>query len=89
MDVLSQSRKPFFDVILMDCQMPVMDGYEATLCIREGKAGAQYKNIHIIATTANAQSDDEHLCRSAGMDDYISKPIEEDVLIKKLLDWSR
>jgi two-component system sensor histidine kinase/response regulator len=67
-----------FDLILMDLQMPQMDGFEATLAIREGeKAKGTY--IPIIALTANAASTDEARCLAAGMDAFISKPVSVDV----------
>jgi TMAO reductase system sensor TorS len=72
-----------FDVILMDCQMPVMDGYQATAAIRimENKEGSG-KHIPIIALTANALEGDKERCFSAGMDDYISKPFKQEMIVK-------
>lgn len=72
-----------YDVILMDCQMPGMDGYEAARRIRilEQAAALQGRpSAHIIAVTANAMRDDREHCMTAGMDDYVSKPIEPDQL---------
>ena len=69
-----------FDLILMDCQMPVMDGYEATTKIRNGEVGAHYRDIPIIALTANAMSGDKEKCIRFGMTDYLSKPLVIDEL---------
>jgi signal transduction histidine kinase/DNA-binding response OmpR family regulator/HPt (histidine-containing phosphotransfer) domain-containing protein len=75
-----------FDLILMDCQMPVMDGLEATRAIRELEAGNA--RIPIVALTANAMKSDEDKCRQAGMDGFIAKPIDRNVFqasIERLL----
>jgi CheY-like chemotaxis protein len=74
-----------YHLILMDCQMPVMDGYETTRKIREHEAGA--RRIPIIALTAHAMKGADNECRAAGMDDYLSKPIDRDQLQKALLHW--
>jgi signal transduction histidine kinase/CheY-like chemotaxis protein len=76
-----------FDLVLMDAQMPVMDGYEATRLIRKGQAGEDNKTIPILATTANAIKGDIELCLEAGMNDYISKPISYNDLAFKIGKW--
>lgn len=75
-----------FDALLMDCQMPEMDGFEATRCIRTGRA-ADVARIPIIAMTANAMSGDRQRCIDAGMDDYISKPVALETLEATLRRW--
>ena len=80
------SRNNNFAAILMDCQMPVMDGYQATRIIRSGN-NISYPNIPIIAMTANAMSGDKEKCLSAGMDDYLSKPINKGLLKETLKRW--
>ena len=67
--------------------MPEMDGYEASQAVRNGKAGELYKDIPIIAMTANAMVGDKDKCIEAGMDDYVSKPIKPEVLFERLLQW--
>lgn len=80
--------KVTFDVILMDCQMPQMDGFEATKRIRKGEAGERYVDVPIIALTANAMKGDKERCVDAGMDDYLSKPFEVEDLLKKVEYWA-
>ncbi|CAH9050035.1 Sensor histidine kinase RcsC [Pseudoalteromonas holothuriae] len=76
-----------YHLLIMDCQMPELDGYEATRAIRNGEAGLYYKNVNIIAMTANAMVGDKNKCLEAGMDDYIAKPIGQEILLEKLMDW--
>lgn len=82
-----------FDIVLMDCQMPVMDGFEATLKYREWELNQGGTHLAIIALTGNAMDEDRHLCLDAGMDDYLKKPFNlkqlEDVLDKWLPDSTR
>jgi len=76
-----------YTLILMDCQMPQMDGYETTRAIRNSKAGEKYKSIPIIAMTANAMQGDREKCIVSGMNDYITKPINPVELQNKLKKW--
>ncbi|CCQ11251.1 putative two-component hybrid sensor and regulator [Pseudoalteromonas luteoviolacea B = ATCC 29581] len=78
---LLEAENTPFDLILMDCLMPVMDGYEATKQIRAGRV-PQSQDITIVAMTANAMSGDKEKCLAVGMNDYVSKPINKDVLIE-------
>ena len=95
-DIVSDGRQAVtavtqatYDLIFMDCQMPVMDGYKATGVIRhlesEKNAG---EHIPIIALTANALEGDSEKCIAAGMDDYISKPFKKDTIFTLLEKWS-
>jgi CheY-like chemotaxis protein len=74
-----------YDLILMDCEMPEVDGFEATRRIRGTESGA--RRVPIIAMTANAMSGDRQRCLSAGMDDYVSKPYRLRDLQAKLEKW--
>lgn len=80
---LSDKGQPF-NFIFMDCQMPEMDGYQATKLIREGAAGSRYQKVPIVAMTANAMLGDEQKCLDTGMDDYLVKPINRDQVFDTL-----
>lgn len=76
-----------YDVILMDCQMPVMDGFAATTMIREREQQAHATRTPIIALTANAMEGDRDRCLAAGMDDYLCKPFSHQALSEILVRW--
>jgi two-component system sensor histidine kinase/response regulator len=89
----ADSAEPIFDAVLMDIEMPVMDGYEATRRIREWEASRPSSPvphppfIPIIAMTAHALTGDREACLAVGMDDYIAKPIDERALYAALVKW--
>ena len=74
-----------YQLILMDCQMPIMDGFETTRKIRERESGGRH--IPVIALTAHAIKGADNECRAAGMDDYLSKPIDREQLQQALSRW--
>ena len=84
---LENSAEEPFSLVLMDCQMPEMDGFEATRQIRAGAVGNEYKKIPVIAMTANAMLGDKEKCIAVGMSDYLAKPIDATLFIEKLEHW--
>ncbi|HJW02687.1 MAG TPA: response regulator [Azospira sp.] len=84
-DALKQLEAEAPDLILMDCQMAGMDGYETTRRIRA--AAPSDRRIPIIALTALAMSGDREKCLAAGMDDYLTKPIDDETLLRKIAKW--
>jgi len=83
----STNKNSAYQLVIMDCQMPEMDGYQATQAIRAGQAGAHNVGVPILAMTANAMKGDKEKCLKSGMDDYLTKPIEKDVLTNRLSCW--
>ncbi len=88
-EALAMLRLHPVQLVLMDCQMPVMDGFEATrrLRAREGREGAARARLPIVALTANAVQGDRERCLAAGMDDYLAKPFSSAALREVLARW--
>ncbi len=87
LNLLDESNMTRPDLILMDCQMPVLDGYETTRRIRANERNMGATGIPIIALTANAMKSEEEACYACGMNDYITKPIDPDALRATLSNW--
>jgi two-component system sensor histidine kinase/response regulator len=88
LEAVEAAKTEHYALILMDCQMPEMDGYAATEAIRNYEATrTDNKAIPIIAMTAHAMSGDRERCMKAGMDDYVSKPVDPETLKKVLMHW--
>ena len=90
LEVLSALRQVPYDIIFMDCQMPEMDGYEASRMIRQAEKTSKVNwraPVRIVAMTANAMTGDREKCLAAGMDDYLSKPVRKAELQSALIKW--
>ncbi|HMP72891.1 MAG TPA: response regulator [Kiritimatiellia bacterium] len=88
LEVVEEAKAGGYDLILMDCQMPEMDGYEATRLIREGERRAgEGRHVPIVALTAHAMSGDRERCLGAGMDDYLRKPLDIHAFRAALSRW--
>ena len=90
-EVLELFSQIHYDIILMDCQMPILDGYSTSRQIRvlEAAEGYSAAKVIIIALTANAMEEDRERCLASGMDDYLSKPVRKEDLAKKLSHWGQ
>jgi len=86
-EAVGLTKRKKFDIIFMDCQMPNMDGYEATKVIREVESANRQEHTPIVAITANAIKGDDERCLKAGMDDYLTKPVKVDEVEGKLRKW--
>ncbi|UZJ61902.1 response regulator [Pseudomonas sp. KU26590] len=83
-EALQQLEQDHFDLVLMDCNMPVMNGYDATRRIRES---GRWADLPIVALTANAMPEEREHCKAAGMSDYLAKPFRREELIALLDQW--
>ncbi|MDE1885785.1 MAG: response regulator [Xanthomonadaceae bacterium] len=86
-EALEQLEREAFDVVLLDCQMPVMDGYTAVRILRQNETAKSSRHMPVIAMTANAMAGDREKCLRAGMDDYLSKPLNRALLEQTLRRW--
>ncbi len=86
-EAIEALKKTSYDLVFMDCQMPVMDGYEATRRIRDPQTGIIDARVPIVAMTANAMKSDRDKCLAAGMNEHIAKPVDPSRLEQALMRW--
>jgi CheY-like chemotaxis protein len=86
-EALDRLKQQKYDIVLMDCQMPVLDGYETTHAIRQFEISSHHKTV-VIGLTANAMKGDREKCLAAGMNDYLSKPVALEELSAMLYTWA-
>ncbi|WP_199154269.1 response regulator [Chromobacterium sp. ASV23] len=86
-EALARCAQSRFDLVLMDCEMPVLDGWQTTRAIREREAGGE--RLTIIALTANAGAGERERCLQTGMDDYLAKPFTQNALLEVLARWMK
>ncbi len=86
-EAISALKRNQYDLVFMDCHMPILDGYKASAQIREFTTSDRNHNIPIIAMTASAMSGDKEKCLSSGMNDYMTKPVELAIVQQKLQQW--
>jgi len=87
LDAVKALEAAHYDLVLMDCQMPEMNGYDATAIIRDPESGVLDHTTTVIALTANAMAGEREKCIAAGMDDYMSKPVLVQDLKTVLVKW--
>ncbi len=85
--VIASERHIHYDAVIMDCQMPIMDGFEASKKIRASKELGKLSELPIIALTASAMAGDKEQCMSAGMNDFLTKPLDRELLKRTLQKW--
>jgi CheY-like chemotaxis protein len=89
--VLDALENRTYDLVLLDCQMPVMDGFEAVAALRERESRREHagipSHVPVVAVTANALAGERERCHAAGMDDYVSKPIAPARLLAAMAKW--
>ena len=86
-EALSALEKEQFDLVLMDCDMPELDGLEATKRIRQRESDTSALHLPIVAMTSYSDTEDKARCRAAGMDDHVAKPMRNEDLEARLETW--